>query len=157
MFLVSTLWKNVRERKWGRGGPDTAQMLNNSVTVHTGNNTFVSWEVQLSVFNKFPSPGTSGGIKLFPVSACNVKYSGLTGKFKQNQGKKSPPLLFWCFLFVLSTFVHLKFHVLGRLALTFAGFWAGRVYCLHTLQQPRSLWLQILTWLFCAVPSVSVF
>lgn len=66
-------------------------MLNNSVTLHTGNNTFVSWEVQLSDFNKFPSPGTSGGIKLFPVSSRNVKYSELTGQFKQSQGKNLLP------------------------------------------------------------------
>lgn len=94
-------------------------MLNSSVTVHTEDYTFVSWEVQLSVFNKFPSPGTSGGIKLFPVSSCNVKYSELTGQFKQNQGKKSTPLLLWCFLFILSAFSHLSFDVLGRVALTF--------------------------------------
>lgn len=91
-----------------------AQMLNNSVTVHTGNNTSVSWEVQLSDFNKFPSPATCGGIRLFPVSFCNVKYSEFTGQFKQSQGKKSTPLFFWYFLFLLSAFSHLNFHVLGR-------------------------------------------
>lgn len=119
----------------GRGsevmGALTAQMLNNSVTVHTGNSTFVSWELQLLVFNKFPSPGTNGGIKLFPVSSCNVKYSDLTGQFRQSQGKKSAPLLFWCFLFVLSAFSHLKFHVLGRIDLTFCRLlsWQGVFAC----------------------------
>lgn len=68
-----------------------AQMLNNSVTVHTGNSTSVSWEVQLSDFNKFPSPVTCGGIRLFPVSFCNVKYSEFTGQFKQSQGKNLLP------------------------------------------------------------------
>lgn len=71
----------------------------------------------MSVFKKFPSPTTSDGIKLFPVSSCSVKYSVLTGQFKQNQEKfYSPTVLIFPFCSVtivfLSAFSDLNFFVL---------------------------------------------
>lgn len=137
-------------------------MLNSGVTVHTVNNTFVSWEAQLSVFNKFPSLRNSDSIKLFPVSSCDLKYLVLTGQIKLNQEKLySPAVLIFFFHFVLSQlffyqlFPHLNFVVLSRIELTFCKHfsWHGVFANMHSISP---VWKHIaseiyLTILCCAL------
>lgn len=156
VFLLSTLWKNVRERKWGKEGPDTAQMLNNSVTVTQGTAPLSLGKCSCQFLTSSPhlEPVVASSCFLYHLVMWNIQ-SLLDSLSKVKEKIYSPAFLMFPFCSV--SFSHLNFHVLGRVDLSFCRLWSwqGVFACSHS-SSPGACCFRYSPALFCAVSSVSV-